>query len=371
MEPNEPPLKGTNETPANETERKVASGKNNQPETPITEPDNTSGLTEDEKKIIGNESTAVPKDESTPIDNPVITREHNRQPFAGDTTTPIPEPTYQRQFVDPNRTNIGDVKTNKTINQEKKIETHDARTYAQKNLFEHTPEQGPANPAFAAMSTKEQKEQVEMTVDTVLHFYAEGKKWVGETFFTTSEANLIKMEQAGEIPLGWPVLYDKATRESLTILQFVLQANSEVMKACETTEKWKETIRPALVAEFMKRGWALSSQQNIGIMVLLDLLTMFQKMILIKMNSSAVLNTCKEQFEEMKKNGFINNEVYNPYISQPQAPQPQQQYQEPQQQQQVTTQNTPQPPVNGTAQADIPTVSAEMVIQEKLPGEDD
>ena len=273
-------------------------------------------LTEEERFMIDGESTEVKQlhNGQGPLDNPVIHRSYTDRKFAGDTTSPILEPNDARQVITPTPTPSGPTVTppsSQQQNQKVAQENYKDRLYADNHLGEKELPYTGGNPAVQTMTTKERKENLEMTVTTAIEGYAKGKEWIGG-WLTISDSNLIKREKAGKTPPDWAVLYDSSINQAMTLRQFVNEGNKRIEQACKTDEAFKAKVKPILMAEFDRRNWIISPKQNGFIMFGTDLLSMGQKLFTLHMNMRKVINSADKEFEMFNKTGYLSaRQQYN------------------------------------------------------------
>lgn len=328
---------------------------------PETEDDEFADLPDDERAIIAETSEAAPKvyKGQGPLDSPVIERDYNNgsQIYSSDVTLdePVddyrppstPSPTANRPLID-----------KKEEKYQAELGKNDTQRYAQENLGEKPAGTAPDNPAVSTMGAKERKENLAMTVDNVIMGYEKLKFFLGN-IFTIGEKTIIKRQTEGKAPAGWAILHDKGSNQTLTLIDFINKTNDFIHKACKVSEDFKTSIRPMLAAEFDKRGWIVSPQQNILFMVGQDLLMMGQQLMSLKMNMNQVLKRADEEFEKMKIEGTITDrELYNMNLVQPA-------YQAPSQQKPPQPQPQPQPqPKNEKEKVVVETVKKVVVEPE-------
>jgi hypothetical protein len=161
------------------------------------------------------------------------------------------------------------------------------------------------------MSKKEREQNLEMTVTSAIDGYIKLKSWLAG-WLTTSDSKLIKRSQAGKTPPDWAVLYDSHTGEVMTLRELVLETNKRIEQAGQTDADFVAKIRPILTAEFDRRNWIYSPQQNGAFIIGSDLLNMGQKLFAINMNLRQIMAKSDKEFEEAKAGGFLSaREVYN------------------------------------------------------------
>lgn len=263
----------------------------------------------DELDIISNVSDQLPGKVTSPLDEPVINNQRDNPQIIGlDTVNPINEPTVKNPVV---TQPIPNLPSNKEIKKENAKGWDTSKQYATKSLGEKEPGTAPTNPAATTMTPKEEKEALKMSVETAIYIYGKAKMFIGE-FFVTSSAKMRSMERAKKIKLDWAVDYDEATNQPFTFREFILETNKKIIKACETSDEFKKKIQPVLEAEFAKRGWVLSYQQNLMFMVGQDLFETAQKLFMIHKGMNDAIKRIQAEVKEFQADGGISSrQMYN------------------------------------------------------------
>ena len=338
-------------------------------------------LTDEERLMIEGESTEVKNMHSGqgPLDNPIIQRSYTDRQFAGDTTSPISEPSEARQVINSNPGPTVTPPTAQEVHRKADQENYKDRSYAGDTLGEKEVPRTGGNPATQTMTTKERKDNLEMTVTTAIEGYAKAKEWIG-SWLTISDSSLIKREKDGKTPPDWAVLYDSSNGQVMTLRQFIAEGNKRIELACKTDEAFKAKVKPILMAEFDRRNWIISPKQNGFIMFGADLLSMGQKLFTLHMNMRKVINQTDKEFELFNKTGYITaRQQYNLERNFLATPPPPINYGSQQQQQNTAAPTTTAPPTQTTATPPAATATGEPaaeVIKHKtemvvLPTEED
>jgi hypothetical protein len=283
--------------------------------------DEFADLPDDERAIIADTSEEAPKvyKGQGPLDSPVTERDYNNgsQIYSSDTTLDEPVDDYRPPSTPSPTANTRPLIDKKEEKYQAELGKNDAHRYAQETLGEKPAGTAPDNPAVATMGAKERKENLAMTIDNVIMGYEKLKFFLGN-IFTIGEKTIIKRQSQGKAPAGWAILHDKGSNQTLTLVDFINKTNDYIHKACRVSDDFKTSIKPMLMAEFDKRGWIASSQQNIFFMVGQDLLMMGQQLMSLKMNMNQVLKRADDEFEKMKVDGMITDrELYNMNLVQP------------------------------------------------------
>ena len=281
-------------------------------------------LTEEERVMIEGESTEVKTLHSGqgPLDNPVIHRGYTDRKFAGDTASPILEPIEARQVINQPPADKVNVPNAADVNKKVAEDQYKDRMYAGDTLGEKPISRTGGNPAVQTMTTKERKDNLDMTVNSALEAYTKGKEWLGG-WLTISDSKLIKRQNAGKTPPDWAVLYDSGTKEVMTLRQYVTYGNKMIVEACKTDEAFKQKVRPILMAELDRRNWIISPQQNGLIMFGTDLASMGQKLLMIHMRMNKIISQADKEFELFQAGGYLSaRQVYNMQLNQMPPPPP-------------------------------------------------
>jgi hypothetical protein len=118
---------------------------------------------------------------------------------------------------------------------------------------------GFANPSLNNLDNKEKRYATEQMVDTVLDGY-ERLTSLGNNLVQVKESKLKKMYAEGEINPGIQIPIDGAGN-TVSVDEFVQEFNSQTSEAIKTTPEFKETVRPAMVRVFEKRGIGMTDEQ--------------------------------------------------------------------------------------------------------------
>lgn len=268
-------------------------------------------LPPDEVDIIKDVSPELPTTVTSPLDQPVINNVRDQPQTTGlDTTTPLSEPVVKAPLITQPVPDTP-IPTGKEIKKEHDIAWEKKKNYAINELGEKEPGSAPTNPAAATMTPKEEKESLKMSVETALYVYSKAKMFIGE-LFTTGPAKMRSIERIKKIKLDWAVDYDESTNQPFTFRQFITETNKKIIKACETSDEFKNKIRPLLEAEFSKRGWVFSYQQNLMFMVGQDLFETGQKLFMIHKNMNDAIKQIQTEVKEFNAEGGISSrQMYN------------------------------------------------------------
>lgn len=292
-----------------------------------------------ERKLTENLSSVVPSASGNPLDSPVIEHDQAKIVFSGDVQSPLteqttvqtPPPPIQQQ-VPPVQQHIPPVQNVPPVttappaqekeiifpnqNQQKDIRDTNmaqAHAYATETLKEHDKNtQAPGNPALTTMSKADVEKQTAQTVETAIYLYCKIKESAVNFVGKTSPRKLTKLERQGKIDRNWAVFFDSTTQRIWTVAQMVDAVNKDVENAGKTDPAFIEKIRPLLLDEFTKRGWALSPQQNIFILLGQDILQTVQTVGAIKLGVNDMLNKAMKEYEvESRGGGFSQRQIYN------------------------------------------------------------
>ena len=369
----------------NETNTNSATGNISQQDDP------TDYMNAEERELTEKFSDTKPSGTGTPLDNPVIEHDQAKVVFTGDTSSPlkeqittpvnqvaaqqtparnnaplqeIPPPLPEVREQQPQQDEKQIIYPNQTQQKEIRDTAYaEANKYATENLKEHDKNtQAPANPALTTMSRAEIEKNTAQTVETAIWLYCKLKQGAVNFVGKTSDRKLNKLEKQGKIDRNWCIFYDAAANRAYSVSEMVKLVNQDVEKAGTTDPKFIEKMRPLLIDEFTKRGWALSPQQNIFLLLGQDLLQTVQAVTAIKMNVNEMLDKAAKEFAEEKKGGgFSQRQIYNRNAF---GAQPQQVYQQPPQTETYTVQQPPQQGPNTPAQNQAPENDSENTKKE-------
>jgi len=291
-----------------------------------------------ERKLTETLSKVKPSASGNPLDSPVIEHDQAKIIFSGDVQSPLTEqitvqtpppplqqqqgpqqhippvqsvppvntapPAQEKEIIYPNQSQQKDIRDTNMAQ---------AHTYATENLKEHDKNtQAPGNPALTTMSRADVEKQTAQTVETAIYLYCKIKESAVNFVGKTSPRKLTKLERQGKIDRNWAVFFDGTTQKVWTVAQMVEAVNKDVEKAGKTDPAFIEKIRPLLLDEFTKRGWALSPQQNIFILLGQDILQTVQTVGAIKLGVNDMLNKAMKEYEvESRGGGFSQRQIYN------------------------------------------------------------
>lgn len=127
------------------------------------------------------------------------------------------------------------------------------------------------NQEFDNLPEDEQEEGSEQTADLVIFGYSQLKMLLPKSI-SISDKQLQKKEKAGEINLSIPFRRSPTDNRPITIGQMVTQFNESIIKPFETSQEFKDSVRPILISIFKKKGVALSPEHLLMILVAQDII---------------------------------------------------------------------------------------------------
>ena len=122
-------------------------------------------------------------------------------------------------------------------------------------------QQSQFNPAFHDLSKKDKEKGAEAMADVAIDGYARLKKLMAN-IATISESRLDREIADGQIHPHLQLPID-AYGNTATIKEFADEWNNEVKEVCETSDEFKEEVKPMIVEEFMKRGVGMTNMQKL------------------------------------------------------------------------------------------------------------
>lgn len=128
----------------------------------------------------------------------------------------------------------------------------------------------PFNSEFSEMPDAEKEASAAQMVETVLYGYCQLKMAIA-SFIRISPRRIKKMHEAGEIDKFERVRLNPNSPETITLEEFVALFNDTLDKRYETTEDWKNAMRPLLLELFKRKGVGLTLEQQIGLLLIVDL----------------------------------------------------------------------------------------------------
>jgi len=181
----------------------------------------------------------------------------------------------------------------------------------------------PANDAFNNLSKKQKDEMSEQAADALIHAYSQAKLFIPSAI-KVSEKKLKKLDKAGEINIKQRLIVNPETGETATILQATEQFNEQLRIPFETSQEFKETVKPLLAEVLKEEGFAPSPKQLLVYYVAVDL---FQ-------STAGGLKMVGNYLNMLREANLSSKAAFSPVSEPAPAPAPTQQATEQQQQQQ-------------------------------------
>jgi hypothetical protein len=151
---------------------------------------------------------------------------------------------------------------------------------------------GFANPSLNNLDNKEKRYATEQMVDTVLDGY-ERLTSLGNNLVQVKESKIKKMYAEGEINPGIQIPIDGAGN-TVSVEEFVQEFNSQTSEAIKTTPEFKETVRPAMVRVFEKRGIGMTDEQFLLYHFGVDLATKSITIFALRRQMSSIFDMLRE-----------------------------------------------------------------------------
>jgi hypothetical protein len=129
-------------------------------------------------------------------------------------------------------------------------------------------------------------------VDTVLDGY-ERLTSLGNNLVQVKESKIKKMYAEGEINPGIQIPIDGAGN-TVSVEEFVQEFNSQTSEAIKTTPEFKETVRPAMVRVFEKRGIGMTDEQFLLYHFGVDLATKSITIFALRRQMSSIFDMLRE-----------------------------------------------------------------------------
>ena len=153
-------------------------------------------------------------------------------------------------------------------------------------------EPGFANPSMNNLDNKEKRYATEQMVDTVLDGY-ERLTALGNNLVQVKESKLKQMYAEGEINPAIQIPIDGAGN-TVSVDEFVQEFNSQTSEAIKTTPEFKDTVRPAMIRVFEKRGIGMTDEQFLMYHFGVDLATKGITIFALRRQMSSIFDMLKE-----------------------------------------------------------------------------
>lgn len=196
----------------------------------------------------------------------------------------VQERSYTRLKIDPN-SNRGEL-------EEPFFEAPSFEDFDDAPNEQEAKEPGFANPALNELDNKEKKYATEQMVDTVLDGY-ERLTALGNNIVQVKEAKLKRMYAEGEINPNIQIPID-GQGNTVSVDEFVKEFNSQTEEAIKTTPEFKETVRPAMIRVFEKRGIGMTDEQYLMYHFGVDLATKGITIFALRRQMSSIFDMLKE-----------------------------------------------------------------------------
>ena len=149
------------------------------------------------------------------------------------------------------------------------------------------------NPAFNELEDKEKKKASEQMVDAVLDTY-DTLKTLSAKLGQMDEKKVRKMIEEGKIDKNRRIVIDEYGN-SVGIMEFVANYNSQVAQAVEPDPSFRKSVRPAMTRVFMKKGWGMTDEQYLLFAFGKDLTISAVTLIGMKKGLKEILNNLQEE----------------------------------------------------------------------------
>lgn len=209
-----------------------------------------------------------------PFSEDVIEREYATPKTAEGLTDDIPEPSFESN-----------------VSFEDLMNDSEADAEDEKSPFDNP------NPALDDLPPQEKQIACEQMVDTFLDVYAT-LKGLSVSYCKFSDESLNELIINDEID---PDTIIPTENGELTISEFVNSYNKQVEEALSYDKEFGHSIRPALVREFMKRGWAMTDLQRITFAFGVDIAKTTASMFTFKKTMKTTMDFLREIYAENKR----------------------------------------------------------------------
>lgn len=197
----------------------------------------------------------------------------------------VAERSYTRLKIDPN-SNLGEL--DEPMFEAPSFEDFDDAP----NEQDSKADPGFANPSLNNLDNKEKRYATEQMVDTVLDGY-ERLTDLGNNIVQVKESKLKRMYADGEIDPSIQIPID-SQGNTVSVEEFVKEFNSQTSDAIKTTPEFKETVRPAMVRVFEKRGIGMTDEQFLMYHFGVDLATKGITIFALRKQMTSIFDMLKE-----------------------------------------------------------------------------
>ena len=192
------------------------------------------------------------------------------------------------------------------------------KTYRGGNIEDVQEEKGfepgsTANPSLVDMDSRTKTKSAEYMADTAIAAY-ESLHEGGKEYIKYNESKLEMKAIKGEFDiriLEVEIPYDeKDLSQTISVKDFLTKMNDETDEALKVDPDFKEKARPLLIEVFKKKGWGLTPEQQLLILIGEDLIPKVVQLIAIKNNMQYILDLGMRIYAK-GGGGIINNPPEN------------------------------------------------------------
>jgi hypothetical protein len=155
------------------------------------------------------------------------------------------------------------------------------------------PESGTFNPQFNELGKKEKEMGAEMMADIVIDGYSKLKTLMGG-MATISESKLDKEFAEGTIDPNIKIPIDEFGNTA-TVKEFAAEFNESSKEAFQTSDEFKENVKPPMVRVFKKKGVGVTDEQLLIYYFGTDLIQSGITAFALKKSTNSILDNLREQ----------------------------------------------------------------------------
>lgn len=238
-------------------------------------------------------------------DEPLSSPEPTKKPLQDIGYSPFNEPVTKREYTTPNidpselRGELQEpIFTAPSLEELEAMDTDGGKETDSEPASPKRSEPTQINPAFSELPKKEKQMGAEMMADVVIDGYSKLGTGIG-SLAKISESKLDREFADGNIDANI-LLPINEFGDTVTVKEFVQEFNSEAKEAFETSQEFKDKVRPPLIRVFEKRGIGMTDEQLLFYYFGTDIASKGFTAVQLRKSSNAILDNLREQTQMMR-----------------------------------------------------------------------
>lgn len=158
------------------------------------------------------------------------------------------------------------------------------------------------NPALDDMKLKNKKKSAEHLADTLINAYCllneYGYKWCAYDEAKYQYKAVMGKFNMAVLELEMQLSDDP--NDSISVKDFLVQLSDQAKEVFQVDEDWKAEVRELMVEIFVRRGWGLTPEQRLIILLFEDMMPKIQALISIKRSTAMILKQGGTIFKQLR-----------------------------------------------------------------------